>query len=55
MPARRLRLQVQIDDGELMSLQYTVCLQTRCEVQMDLTKELLEKMRSGKQILSSLL
>lgn len=46
-------VQIKIDEGEPISLQYAVCLPTSCEVQMELTKEMLDKMRTGKQMVVS--
>src|SRR4029077_14587971 len=43
-------VQIKIDDGEPISLQYAVCFPTSCQVQMELTKEMFEKMRKGKQM-----
>jgi invasion protein IalB len=43
-------VQIKIDDGEPISLQYAVCFPTSCQVQMDLTKEMFESMRKGKQM-----
>jgi invasion protein IalB len=43
-------VQIRIDENEPIPLQYTVCVPTSCQVQMELTKEMLEKMRTGKQL-----
>jgi invasion protein IalB len=43
-------VQIKIDDGEPISLQYAVCFPTSCQVQMELTKEMFDKMRKGKQM-----
>jgi invasion protein IalB len=43
-------VQIRIDDGEPIQLQYAVCFPTSCQVQMELTKEIFEKMRKGKQM-----
>ena len=43
-------VQIKIDEGEPAQLQYAVCFSTSCQVQMDLSKELFEKMRKGKQM-----
>ena len=43
-------VQIKIDDGEPISLQYAVCFPTSCQVQMELSKEMFEKMRKGKQM-----
>ena len=44
-------VQIKIDDGEPISLQYAVCLPTSCQAQMELTKEIFDKMRKGKQMI----
>jgi len=43
-------VQIKIDDGEPIALQYAVCFPTSCQVQMELTKEIFDKMRKGKQM-----
>src|SRR6478672_8675609 len=43
-------VQIKIDDGEPITLQYAVCFPTSCQVQMELTKDMFEKMRKGKQM-----
>ena len=43
-------VQIKIDDGEPIQLQYAVCFPTSCQVQMELSKEMFEKMRKGKQM-----
>jgi invasion protein IalB len=43
-------VQIKIDDGEPISLQYAVCFPTSCQVQIDLTKEMFDSMRKGKQM-----
>jgi invasion protein IalB len=43
-------VQLKIDDGEPIQLQYAVCFPTSCQVQMELSKEMFEKMRQGKQM-----
>jgi invasion protein IalB len=43
-------VQIKIDDGEPISLQYAVCFPTSCQVQMEMTKELFDTMRKGKQM-----
>ena len=43
-------VQIKIDDGEPISLQYAVCFLTSCQVQIELTKDLFEKMRKGKRM-----
>ena len=44
-------VQIKIDDSEPISLQYVVCLPTSCQAQMELTKEIFDKMRNGKQMM----
>jgi invasion protein IalB len=44
-------VQLKIDDGEPIALQYAVCFPTSCQVQMELTKEVFDKMRKGKQMI----
>ena len=44
-------VQIKIDDGEPVQLQYAVCFSTSCQVQMDLSKEFVDKMRKGKQMI----
>lgn len=44
-------VQIKIDDGEPLSLQYAVCFPTSCQVQTELTKEMFDKMRKGKQMI----
>ena len=43
-------VQIKIDEGEPIQLQYSVCLPTNCQVQIELSKEMLDKMRTGKQM-----
>ena len=43
-------VQIKIDDGEPISMQYAVCFPTSCQVQMELTKDMFDKMRKGKQM-----
>lgn len=42
--------QIKIDDGQPIPLRYAVCFPTSCEVQTELSKEMLDKMRKGQQI-----
>ncbi len=44
-------VQIKIDENEPIQLQYGVCLPPSCQAQMELTKEMLEKMRTGKQLI----
>jgi invasion protein IalB len=43
-------VQIKIDEGEPVQLQYAVCFPTSCQVQMELSKETVDKMRKGKQM-----
>lgn len=43
-------VQIKIDDGQPIPLQYAVCLPTNCQVQMDLSYDVWEQMRKGKQM-----
>jgi invasion protein IalB len=43
-------VQIKIDEGEPIQLQYSVCLPTNCQVQMELSKDMSDKMRTGKQM-----
>ncbi|MGC1181186.1 MAG: invasion associated locus B family protein [Methyloceanibacter sp.] len=42
---------IEIDDSEPISLQYIICIGTNCQAQTELTKEIFDKMRNGKQII----
>lgn len=43
-------VQIKIDDQQPIQLQYTICFPTSCQVQLELTKELFDSMRNGKQM-----
>jgi invasion protein IalB len=43
-------VEVKIDDQQPMKLQYAICFPTSCQVQLELTKELMDSMRKGKQM-----
>jgi invasion protein IalB len=43
-------VQVRIDEGEAIPLRYAVCFPSSCEVQIELSKEMFEKMRNGQQM-----
>ncbi len=43
-------VQIKIDDAEPIQLQYTLCFPTSCQVQIELTKEMFDAMRKGKQM-----
>ena len=43
-------LQAKIDDGEPVSMQFSVCLPTSCQAQVALNKEMLQRMMAGKQL-----
>jgi invasion protein IalB len=44
-------VQIKIDDKDPIQLQYAICFPTSCQVQLELTKELLEEMRNGKKMM----
>jgi invasion protein IalB len=44
-------VQIKIDDQQPLSLQYAVCFPTSCQVQTELTQEMFDKMRKGKQMI----
>jgi len=43
-------VQLRIDEEQPIQLQYSICFPTSCQVQMELTDDLYNKMRSGKQM-----
>lgn len=43
-------VQIRIDEEQPIQLQYSICFPTSCQVQMELTDDLFNKMRSGKQM-----
>jgi invasion protein IalB len=43
-------VQIRIDDNQPIQLQYTLCFPTSCQVQTELTKEMFDSMRKGKQM-----
>jgi invasion protein IalB len=43
-------VQLKIDEGQPIQLQYAICFPTSCQVQLELTKELMDSMRQGKQM-----
>jgi invasion protein IalB len=43
-------VQIKIDEAQPIQLQYTICFPTSCQVQLELTNELFESMRKGKQM-----
>jgi len=43
-------VQIKIDEGEPVQLQYAVCFPTSCQVQMELSEEIVDKMRKGNQM-----
>lgn len=43
-------VQLRIDEQEAIPLQYSICFPTSCQVQMELTDDLYQKMRAGKQM-----
>jgi invasion protein IalB len=44
-------VQIKIDDGKPIQLQYTICFPTSCQVQMELTPAFYDEMRKGKQMM----
>jgi invasion protein IalB len=44
-------VQIKIDEDKPIQLQYSGCISLSCEAQMELTQEMFEKMRSGKQMI----
>jgi len=43
-------VQLRIDEQQPIQLQYSICFPTSCQVQMELTDDLYQKMRAGKQM-----
>ena len=43
-------VQIKIDEQEPIQLQYAICFPTSCQVQIELTKEMMDTMRKGKQM-----
>jgi hypothetical protein len=43
-------VQIRVDEGEPVALKYTLCYGTSCQAETELTKELFESMRNGKQL-----
>ena len=43
-------VQIKIDEGQPIQLQYSICFPTSCQVQMEMTPELFDQMRKGKQM-----
>jgi invasion protein IalB len=43
-------VELKIDEEQPIKLQYAICFPTSCQVQMELTKELMDSMRKGKQM-----
>ena len=44
-------VQIKIDDGQPIHLQYSVCLPSNCQVQQVLSKEMVDQMRAGQRML----
>ncbi len=44
-------VQIKVDDGQPIALGYTFCYAMSCQAETDLTKELFDSMRKGKQLL----
>jgi invasion protein IalB len=43
-------VELKIDEQQPIKLQYAICFPTSCQVQLEVTKELMENMRKGKQM-----
>jgi invasion protein IalB len=43
-------VQLKIDEGQPIALQYSICFPTSCQVQMEMTPALFDEMRKGKQM-----
>lgn len=43
-------VQLKIDESQPISLQYSICFPTSCQVQMEMTPELFDQMRKGSQM-----
>ena len=43
-------VQIKIDEAQPIQLQYAICFPTSCQVQIELTQELMDQMRKGKQM-----
>jgi invasion protein IalB len=43
-------VELKIDEQQPIKLQYAICFPTSCQVQLELTKELMDNMRKGKQM-----
>ncbi|MGV1014933.1 MAG: invasion associated locus B family protein [Methyloceanibacter sp.] len=44
-------VQLKIDEGQPIQLQYSICFPTSCQVQMEMTPELFDQMRKGQQMI----
>jgi invasion protein IalB len=44
-------VQIKIDDNQPIPLKYNVCISPSCQAQTELTKEIFDKMRNGKQMI----
>ena len=43
-------VQIRVDENEPVALKYTLCYGTSCQAEVELTKDLYDKMRNGKQM-----
>jgi invasion protein IalB len=43
-------VEIKIDESPSIKLQYAICFPTSCQVQIELTKEMMDNMRKGKQM-----
>ena len=44
-------VQIRIDEAQPIQLQYSICFPTSCQVQMELTDEIYQSMRNGKEMI----
>lgn len=44
-------VEIKIDENEPIKMQYAICFPTSCQVQMEMTSELMDSMRKGKQMI----
>ena len=43
-------VEIKVDEGKPIQLQYSVCLPTNCQVQQVLSKEMVDQMRAGQRM-----
>jgi len=44
-------VEIKIDENQPIKMQYTICFPTSCQVQLEMTNELMDTMRKGKQMI----